>query len=368
MIIHYNDTKLDIKVNDNSYRYRAIKGEHSLTLYYSLPEHLELPVGASCVFENETYTLERPENFKMHNSRNFEYTVIFESSQAKAKKYKFINPVDRRLKFNLTATPREHLQMFVDNMNMRDSGWTIGKCIDAPEKLISYNHAFCMDALSQQADGFEIEYEFNGKQVSLWKVEYNKDNPLPLSYGRGNGFKPGVGRTNFNDSKPVEVLFVQGGEQNIDASKYKSKELLLPKSQTLRYDGKFFEGQSGFKSSIARTYVSDADGFSIQRQDKPLRSKEEDSLDLSHVYPSRVGDVTSVVVIDKSKNFYDIIDNTIPPDLDFSKCIIEGETMSIIFQSGMLAGKELEVKYFHEAKTIGGVTKAARRFRCLVLK
>lgn len=362
MKIFYNNTSLDIQVNDNSYRYRAIKGEHSLTLYFSLPEHIEIPVGAYCEFQGQIYTLETPEKFKMHNSRNFEYTVIFESSQAKAKKYKFRNPVDRRLKFNLTATPREHLQMFVDNMNMRDSGWTIGQCIDAPEKLISYNHAFCMDALSQQATEFETEYEFNGKQVSLWKVEYNKDNPLPLSYGRGNGFKPGVGRTNFNDSKPVEVLFVQGGEQNIDASKYKSRELLLPKNQTLRYDGKFFEGQVGFNASIARTYISDADGFSIKRQDKPLRSKEEDSLDLSHVYPSRVGGVTSVVVVDKSKNFYDIIDNTIPADLDFVKRLIEGETMSIIFQSGMLAGKEFEVKYYHEPKSMGGVTKAARRF------
>ena len=66
-------------------------------------------------------------------------------------------------------------------MNQRDSGWTIGRCIDAPEKTISYNHAYCIDALSQMADEWETEYEFVGKQVSLWKVEYNRDNPLPLS-------------------------------------------------------------------------------------------------------------------------------------------------------------------------------------------
>ena len=37
---------LDIEVDDNSYRHRVIMGEHSLTLYYSLPEHVELPVGS----------------------------------------------------------------------------------------------------------------------------------------------------------------------------------------------------------------------------------------------------------------------------------------------------------------------------------
>ena len=168
MKIYHNDTVLlDIAVDDNSYRYRAIKGEHALTLYYALAEHIEIPIGAYCIFENETYTLEKPESFKMKHSRNFEYTVIFESPQAKAGKFKFRNPIDRRLKFNLTAKPREHLQMFVDNMNMRDSGWTIGECIEAPEKLISYNHLFCIDALAQQAETFETEYEVVGKRVSL---------------------------------------------------------------------------------------------------------------------------------------------------------------------------------------------------------
>lgn len=338
MKIYFNNTELDLPVNDNSYRYRAIKGEHSLTLYYSLPQHVEIPIGAYCDYEGERYTLEKPENFKMHNTRNFEYTVIFDSPQAKAGLYKFRNPVDRRLKFPLTATPREHLQMFVDNMNARDpnKGWSIGRCIEAPEKLISYNHAWCIDALTQQADEFETEYEFNGKEVSLWKIEYNKDNPLPLSYGRGNGFKSGLGRSNEGNSHPVEILYVQGGDRNINRSKYGWPELLLPKNQTLEYEG--------------RVYISDADGLSIRRADKPLTTGAEDSLDCSHIYPSRVGTVTSVVVVDAKKHFYDFIDNTIPEDLNFEECLIEGETMTVVFQSGMLAGKEFEVKYTHAGR------------------
>lgn len=294
----------------------------------------------------------------MKHSRYFEYTVVFDSPQAKAGKWKFRNPVDRRLKFPLTAKPIEHLQMFVDNMNQRDSGWTIGRCIDAPEKTISYNHAYCIDALSQMADEWETEYEFVGKQVSLWKVEYNRDNPLPLSYGKGNGFKPGIGRSNYEDSTPIEILYIQGGEQNIDASQYGSSELLLPKSQTIRFDGEHFEGEQGFDSSKARTYQTDADGFSIRRADKPLSSQAEDSLDCSEIYPSRVGTISAVTVVDASKHFYDIVDSSIPASLNFEDCLIEGETLTIIPQTGMLAGKEFEAKYIHNAKE----GKAARRF------
>ena len=353
---------LDVIVDDGSYRHRVIKGEHNLTLKYSLAEHVELPIGAYCQYQGELYTLERPESFKMKHSRNFEYTVIMEAYQAKARIWKFRNTVDGRLKFPLTARPKEHLQMFIDNMNRRDKGWTVGQCIDDIEHLINYDHDFCWDALGKMATEFKTEFEIVGKRVSLHKVEYNKNNPLPLSYGYGNGFKAGLGRNNGSDNPPIEILYVQGGTQNIDRSKYGNSELLLPKGQSIAYDGEHFEGDTGFNAAAARRYVVDEQGLSVRRSDKPLSSLAEDSLDCSTIYPKRVGTISSVVAVDVAKNFYDIIDNSIPSALNFENCLIAGETMTIIFQSGMLAGREFEVKYYHDAKTIKGVQKTARRF------
>ena len=360
MIIYNNagNKVLEIEVDDNSYRNRAVMGDHSLTLYYSLPEHVEIPVGSYCEFQGETFTLKRPENFKMKHKRLFEYTVLFDPPEANAKVWKFRNPVDGRLKFSLTAKPHEHLQMFVDNMNRRDKGWMVGECIDGVETLIAYDHDFCIDALTRMASTFKTEYEFTGKRVSLRKIEYNKSNPLPLSYGCGNGFKPGVGRSNTGDNPPTEILFVQGGTDNIDPSKYGSSELLLPKNQTLAYDGEHFEDEDGFIAKNARRYVVDEAGLSIRRDDKQLSSLAEDSLDCSEIYPKRVGTVNTVVVVDEKNNFYDIVDTSIPSSLNYEECLIEGETMTVVFQTGMLAGREFEVKYYHNA--VKG--KAARRF------
>ena len=354
-----NDIKIvEVDVDDSSYRHRVIMDDHNITLHYSLAEHVEIPVGAYCEFQGERYTLMRPESLKMRHSRNFEYTVTLESNQAKAKIWKFRNPVDGRLKFSLTAKPIEHLQMFVDNMNRRDTGWEVGECVDGTETLISYNHVYCWDALGMMAKKFKTEFEFVGKTVHLRKVEYNKNNPLPLSYGRGNGFKPGVGRSNYGDTPSIEILYVQGGTDNIDPSKYKSSELLLPAGQSIRYDGVYFEGDPNFNPANARTYVVDDLGYSIRRSDKELSSLAEDSLDCSDIYPKRIGQVTSVVVEDADNNFYDIVDNTIPNTLNYEECLIEGETMTVIFQSGMLAGREFEVRYYHNAEK----GKAARRF------
>lgn len=354
---------LDIEVDDNSYRTRAIQGDHNVTLYFSTAEHVEIPVGSYIEFQGETYTLERPEALKMYHTRKYEYTITFESPQVKAKVWMFRNPVDGRLKFNLTAKPVEHLQMFIDNMNRRDTGWTMGECIDGVETLISYDHAYCLDALTQMTTEFNTEYEIKGKQVSLRKVEYNKTSPLSLSYGKGNGFKSGISRSNYGDLPPVEILYAQGGSDNIDQSKYGSSELLLPKNQAIGYDGEHFEDEDGYVEAQARHYIVDGSGLSIRRTDKELSSLVESSLDCEDYYPKRVGTVSFVSCEDEAKHFWDIADKDIPENLNYEDYLLEGETMNITFQTGMLAGKTFDVTYVHKAVTTKqGVTKQARRF------
>ena len=343
MIIYDNTgaVLLDIEVDDTSVRYNAIKGENSLTLKFSLDEHIEVPLGAYCSFKDEIYSLMLPEDLTMNHRRSFEYTLVMYSEDAKAKRYKFVNPVDGRLKFPLTAKPIGHLQMFVDNMNTRDGGWEVGECPDGVEILLSYNHTSCHDALVQLADELELDYWFSGKTVNLGKLELNKDNPLPLSYGGdGEGLKPNVKRGNYSDALPTEVLYIQGSSQNIDASKYGSQELHLPKGQTIGFDGTYFEDEEGFDASKARYYMANSNGYSISRSDKAVVNHSEDSLDCSDIYPTKEEKIVNVIEVDKEKHFYDILFKS---DVDYSKYVIEGEVATVVFQSGMLAGKEFDL-------------------------
>lgn len=338
MKIHFNSKEIDILVDTSSYRYTALQNVGTLYLYFASEEFINIPVGAYCIYKNITYYLMDPDDFKKKSSRNFEYTLVMYDIGAILGKYKCRDIVSKRLKFDYTAKPHEHLQLIVDNLNMRDSGWKVGECIEAEEKTINYNHIFCSEALPTIADTFKTEYEIDPaiKTIHLRKVEYNKGEPLPLEYGKDKGFVPGLGRSNKDGNRPVTILYVQGGEQNIDFSKYGSKELLLPKNQRLEYEG--------------RAYVSDADGLYIKRADITLTDVQEDSLDCSNIYPKRVGSVSDIIVSDEEKNFYDFIDSSIPEDLNFEDCLIEGNTMTVIFQSGMLAGKEFEVKYVHKER------------------
>ena len=351
-MIIYNKTGskiLDLEVDDNSYRYRAIRQGDKVYLYFSLTEHVEIPTYSYIDFQGQRYTLWKPENLTKNGERDLDYVVEFWGywEILNRTKYKFLSSKPYKLKFPLTATPRMFMQLMIDCLNLHDSGWSLGTCIEASEKALTFSHETCMEVLNRLADEFNTEFEFIGKTINFGKVERFKDDPLPLSYGKGNGFKTGVIRQSQGDKAPVTVMYVNGGERNIDVKAYGSTSLLLPKNQELEYQG--------------RRYKTDADGMFITRADQDLANYNEDSYDATHIYPSRVGTISEVITVDAAKNFYDIKDSSIPDALDYSKCRISGEKTTVIFQSGILTGREFDLEQTDKALT--GYVHAERRFK-----
>lgn len=360
--------RVDIQVQpeDSSYRYRALMQKPQLVLKFNLPFYFEFPVGTSCIFQNQRFILTRAQDLKKQGTRKIEYTMTLGTNEDFFGVWKIRNvvdplkegaPKDNRLKFSLCAKPHEFIDLIVRNLNKKDTSvtWERGECIEAAEKTVEFNHTFIDAGLTDICNVFQTEYEVEyigttRAKIHLRRVEYFKTEPVALSYGVGNGFIPGVGRTSEADGVPVKRMLVQGSDRNIDRAKYGSPELLLPKSQTIRYDGTHFEDEDGFNSAIARTYKSNADGDGVERIDKVSDAVKEDSIDCSEIYPSRVGEVTAVEVENEAKNFYNIIDSTIPDNLNYNNYLIAGETMTIIFQDGMLAGKEFDVHYKHEQR------------------
>ena len=344
-----NNVILDIPVDDTSYRYRAIRQGDKVYLYFSLTEHVEIPVYSYINYQGQRYTLWKPENLTKNGERNLEYTVEFGGwwELLNRTKYKFLSGKPHKLKFPLTGTPRLFMQLLVDNLNLHDSGWALGTCIEGSEKAMAFDHESGMEVLNRFADEWNTEFEFISKTINFGKVERFKDDPLPLSYGKGNGFKTGGGRQTQGEKAPVTILYVQGGERNIDVSAYGSSTLLLPKNQILEYQG--------------RKYKTDQDGMFITRADRDLVDYSEDSYDASNIYPSRVGTVSEVIAVDPEKNIYNIKDSSIPAALDYSQCRIAGEKATIIFQSGILTSKEFDLEQTDDALT--GYIHAERRFK-----
>lgn len=342
---------LDIEVDDGSYAYREIMGRDDLTLYFALTSFVEIPVGSYCVFLNVTYYLLKPESLTLRHTRNWEYTLTMETYAGLLQTAIYQNPDDRRLKFFVTGPAATHLDLLVRCLNGKRSGWSYESTVDtSSEKTVGYDFGNCKEALQLIADGFETEWEIMGKKIILGKVEHGKATPVSMSYGKGNGFLPGVERKNYNDEIPLSRLFVQGGDRNIVFSKYGSKTLMMPKGVTVGFDGDKFSWESGYSSSKAKAFTTDSDGASVSLVG--ATSECDGALDCSEIYPKRVGTVSEVIVVNESKNEYDFTDNTIPLALDYSSNDVRtAEKMTVIFQTGALAGREFEVDF---VKSYGG--------------
>lgn len=407
MKIYYNDTYTEVQPKDSSYRIRQIGDYNMVSLEFSLTYFVDFPIGSHIVFEGGKYKTYAIFPFTKVNDRQYDYVLSFFDNAKSAENYKFRNHVDRRLKFTLTAKPHEFVEHIVENLNERDTEterWSVGDCVDCNERTQSFSHNSIREALDSIAKLFDTEWEIDGKRINLRKTEYNKDMPLELSYGKGNGFKSGIGRT-LSEEQAVDVLFVEGGERNIDQSKYTydveiegviqtlhADTLRLPKNETFYYfppqtdgienpDNKDYgtiktatEFWSSSKSDLekntlaAKAFVfhTDKDGFSMYR-DTYLADGYEDSLDLTDIYPMREEIIESVVcedgrpvydangkVINKDdKHFYDLILSENVVNYGDNKIWESGEQVTIIFQNGMLQGKEFNVsKYVANEKRL----------------
>jgi len=356
--LKYNSQTLLIQPDDSSFRYRTIMGEHSVTLVFDLPEYVDIPQDAYIDYQGERYTRRQPAAFVKNGPRNYRYTLILGAAQMRLKDYILYNPIDGRLEFDMHARPIEFAQMIVANLNAREGAgvWSVddttldwGKPkIEAEAQVVAFSYTTLHEALQMVADAFGTEWEINGTALRIGRVEYNKTNSLalPLSYGAGKGIEPGTGRSNFDQSDAVARLYVQGGERNIDPSTYGKKTLRLPLNQLIHFDGYYFEDEPGYHHTSATTfrYRSSPDGLSVARAWIHIPSRREAVIDCTHHYPSELHAVTSVILVDAERHHYDVVVDA-PEDIPYNSDTLRivGEQATIIFQSGMLAGREFDL-------------------------
>lgn len=374
----------ELPIADSSYRFSEIMGDDNVVVNFSMPVFFDFPIGCRINVDYTEYTLVELGNVTKQNERWYDYTLTFESPAKQLSRYKFRNHVDGRLNFTLTAQPLEFLTHIITNLNQREgaNNWMLGDCIVSSEKTQSFSHNTILDALNAVVQLFETEWEINGKTISLKKVEYNKANPITLSYGRGNGFKSGIARQ-LSGEKAVDVLWVEGGDRNIDSQTYTYQKTISGQTQTLHANklrlprnaqfvyipsdnepdqyGNIDRGtiftlaawnaltpeQRAQYTDYMQVYT-DEDGFGVFRS-AYINNGYEESLEATDIYPKKVLTVTAVTESNPSNHFWEIqaVDN----DVDYANCIIGGEDATIIFQSGMLTGKEFNwSKYTHSTK------------------
>ena len=378
---------ISVKVDDSSYLYEEIMGDANVVLEFSLTDHVELEPGSYVLVKGSKYELLNRADVSIQHTRDYQYKATFSGPQARFGRYIVYNALDGRLQFDMIGKPKDHLDLILGNLQIREPGvWTYGDYVDKPEALVSYNNMSVKDALMAIAEAFDTEWSveaFNGGYaINLCKQEYNKDNPLSLGYGKNQGFKPGVGRVNYGEFGQVERVWIVGGERNLSVGAYGYTTLHFPKSLTFNCDknGKLqytVDGttytEDGFDSASALGFVTDEWGASVKLAAAQPNCNEA-PLDLTQFYPKREGTVSGVHYLFKGQYFdsysalttafpnlteedwlnvqVDIVDASIPANLNYAECCLSAdEPMTVIFQTGELMGREFSAAFVKVAVT-----------------
>lgn len=311
-----NNLRLTASPNSSSSVTEEIGGECSVSASITHTEYVPLDVDDYIEVEGVRYKVKSRYRPKQKNTQTYEYSVKFYAPIHDAEDTLMLfQEGGTTSEFSYDGGPREHLQLWIDNMNRRAGGnlWSIGTVITAENKVIDYRNVKCWDAAFGSngiAATFDTEMWADGYVINLCKAERGEVVELGYLQGLTNLAQEDNGEVKF-----FTRLFPLGSTRNIDATKYGYSRLQLPSREI---------------------YVDkNVDLYGVK--------EETEEAAFAEIYPQYVGTVSSVRTEEKTSEegrkytVYYFKDNGMNwnpkdyeiPDLDYM----------LQFQTGELAGR-----------------------------
>lgn len=225
----YGNLRLTASPNSSSSLTEEVGGECSVSAVFTHTGFVPLDVDDYIEINSVRYRIKDRYRPKQKNTQKYEYSVKFYAPihDAEDAMMLFLEG-DITSEFNYDGGPREHLQLWIDNMNRAagENRWSIGTVVSAANKTIEYKNLKCWDAAFGSngiAATFETEVWADGYVINLCRAERGERIEL--------GYLQGLTNLAQEDNGEVEFytrLFPLGSTRNIDASKYGYSRLQLP--------------------------------------------------------------------------------------------------------------------------------------------
>lgn len=314
-----NNLRLTASPNTSSSLTEEVGGECSVSATFTHTAFIMLDVDSYIELEGVRYKVKKQYRPKQKNTQTYEYSVKFYAPIHDAEDVLMLfTEGDITSEFNYDGGPREHLQLWIDNMNRLagENVWSIGTVISAENKTIEYKNLKCWDAAFGSngiAATFETEMWADGFVINLCKASRGEQIQLGYLSGLTNLAQEDNGEIKF-----FTRLFPLGSTRNIDASKYGYSRLQLP--------------------SRAKYVDKNVDLYGVK--------EEYEESAFSGIYPKYEGTVSSVRTENKTNEegrdytvyyFKDSGMNFNPDDY-----AIPEYTYKLEFQTGELAGRGTE--------------------------
>jgi hypothetical protein len=323
--------KAAIEPSDSSVQDNGLMVGNVLKLSFTLWEFVQLTVNDYIDFLGQRFYLLEDYRPEVISTLEYRYDVEFSDISGKAK-----NAIvqknyedDDEIMFSLTGDVALHGQLMVANLN-RITGtndWVLGEVVASPYITIDYTNVNVLEGCARIAEGGGTEYWFEGTTLNFSRCEHG--DPIELGYMQG---LKGLSKSSNENAPFFTRLYPIGSTRNIVKDRYGYSRLRLP-------------------GGVA--YVERNTQLGI------VEYAEEAAF--SHIYPRRVGTVSSVRsedVKDEEGNPYTIYffkDAALP--FDPNNYEIAGQVKRIHLESGPLRGYDFDVNYNSETQEFEIITQ-----------
>ncbi|MDB0602369.1 hypothetical protein PL373_14705 [Tenacibaculum maritimum] len=299
----------DVLIDDKTQLKQTLQGENLIQANFVLDSFFDFKIGDYINWRNKRYTIFKQPSVKKIQSNNFQYNFDLESDQ-----YRLLDAIymlDGQADFSLVGDVEKFANLIILNLNRLagDGYYQLGLFPVTTVKNLNFQNTNCLTVLQQIAKEFDLEYLFSddGKTIDF-KTKIGNDSGLSFEFK--NGLR-NIERQKINDKNIITRLYAFGGDRNISKN-YGSKRLKID----------------------------------VLEKNTNLFGKIEGVVNFDDIYPHREGTVSSVA----SDTILKFTDTSL--DFDVNNQLIEGTVAKVTFNSGYLAGYELEIsEYVHSSKT-----------------
>jgi len=301
-----------------------VMGEHTMSLTASLASPFTFMVGDYCFFDGQKFTLNQPPKVEKTATNQFVYSLTLEGLEYELRKVSmlyytynldYVGGADFSLMGDATLLAR----VIVENLNRVQSGWTVGNVIASDVRNLTFSNNNLLEAITKIAEEWATEYWIGAdKTVNIGKR--GDILPINFAYGQGNGLYS-ITRDNVSSKDIVTRLYAFGSNQNLI---------------------------KGYRNNATRLQL--ASGY-IEKN-TAVYGVIESTETFEEIKPERTGTISAL-----GATTLEFIDSSMDFDLNATDgngntlYLIPGTTAKVHFQTGDLAGYELELSsYNHTTK------------------
>jgi len=314
ILIYRSSTIVNVIQPIKAEHVQKIMGDDYVSIIYTGFESFQYSIGDYIVYNGNQYFLNNLPTLKKEASNRFLYTMRFEGLIYDVAKVQYM--LTGRGEFDLMGNALDFITLLVDNLNRKQSGWSVGQVDSTEYKNLHFSNENCLSILQKLAgkEVFDIEFYLSGstgKEINF--TSFGVDSGYVFQYGKGNGLR-NIVRDSVDSQNIITCLYAFGSTKNLPA---------------LYRDSENLQNRLIFVDSTGNSYIE---------QNTELYGNIEFSKNFDEVYPHRTGTISDIdgeLVFEDSSIDFDVNDYLLPETAP-----------KVHFQTGLLGGYEFEIHSF----------------------